>query len=117
MKKLMVAVTVLSLVVPSVVLFHSEASSACTFAQQVDLELRGLNHVQIAKICNGGGPPGPGDDRTTGEKILDGLLGSPASRATVCQTQYGTCPLNEGITGNRCSCMAPNGNRDYGTAR
>ena len=105
----------------SIIGFYSVALAThggdhCTLERHMDLINKGYNNKQQAAICDGRSP-GPEDSRTEGEKILDGLLGKPAPRATFCQTQYGQCGLSGGTEGQGCSCRRPDGQQVGGIVR
>lgn len=104
----------------SIIGFYSVALAThggdhCTLGQHAELMAKGYNNKQEAAICDGRSPQ-PGDSRNEGDKILDGLFGKPAPRATFCQTQYGQCG-SSGTEGEGCSCRRPDGQQDRGFIR
>ena len=135
MRKATTVAIVFSLIVPTVVLLYSEASSSCTVDQRIDLGKQGYTIEQVEKVCSSdagvdkffnqfldGLGKGLADELSkalVGEgKSGDGKSPSPsASAATMCTTDYGSCPLTGVAVGYSCHCRAWNGYAYPGIAR
>lgn len=122
MERLLKTVIAIGLTISSLGGFYSVALAThggdhCTLGQHADLLALGYNSVQEAKICNGERLQPGADYRTEGDKIIDALIGKPETKATFCQTQFGSCALNEGAAGESCFCLGQDGKQYSGFAR
>jgi hypothetical protein len=88
----------------------------CSLEQHHALIQQGYNNKQEADICDGRNLDPSKDYSTDTDKFLDMLLGKRERRVT-CQTQYGQCPLNNGVEGQGCSCMGWDGRQYPGFVR
>ncbi len=134
MNQLKAATIACAIIVPALVIAHSDAWSGCTVEQRIELGKQGYDKAEVEKTC---------DDSTDAfwdilsRELATGLatgltdelnqvLGlrdnskpapSPGGSATVCQTNYGTCPLLGGTIGHPCYCPGRNGYTFTGTSR
>ena len=143
MKKITVAVLVLSLAAHSIILIHSDAFSSCTIDQRIDLGKQGYTPDIADKMCANAEPP-PQESNSAWDEFLKSFMGelgkgiskellkdndgngapavsaspySNSNTATMCTTNYGACPLQGVPAGASCYCRAYNGFTAYGMAR
>jgi len=143
MKHLMAVITLCSLVVPGVVLVDSDAWSGCTIDQRIKLGDQGYDKEEVEKKCSDSGADflntlsntlsmalsrGAEIGAANGLNKLDKALGgsgndyypntpSATRGASMCETNYGTCPLQGGPVGNPCYCRARNGSTFMGISK
>jgi hypothetical protein len=127
MKHVMAVTILCSLVVPAFVLVDTDAWSGCTIEQRIELGKQGYGKDEVEKACSDSGDnfwdtlskglaTGLANGLTNG---LNKALGEGANNyttnastpngASMCQTNYGTCPLSGGPIGYPCSCPGWNG--------
>jgi hypothetical protein len=131
MKHVMAVITLCSLVVPAFVLVDSDAWSGCTIDQRIKLGDQGYDKDAVEKACSASGDDfGNTLSKTLSRALeigapnglneLDKALGgsgnnhytdasSATNGASMCETNYGTCPLTGGPVGHRCYCRGWNG--------
>jgi hypothetical protein len=134
MKQLMAVIMVCALVVPVMVLVHSDAWSGCTIEQRIELGKQGYDKAEVKEACDDSG-----DDfwdilsKGLATGLANGLTSelnqargsrenskpapAPASGATICETNYGTCPLSGGPIGYPCYCPGWNGYTFTGSSK
>src|SRR5262245_35321878 len=132
MKHVMAVITFCSLVVPTVVLVDSDAWSGCTPQERIELSKQGYAKGEVEKMCSDSGTDfwntlsnSLGKALTRGVEMgtakglteLDKALGGSGNNyanasnngASMCETNYGTCPLSGGPVGHACYCRGRNG--------
>jgi len=119
MKHVIAVIIGCSLVVPAFVLVESDAWSGCTTEQRIELGNQGYGKDEVEKACSWdtlsrGFASGLANGRTDGlSKALGGSGNNYASATThgasMCSTNYGTCPLTGGSVGDPCYCPGWNG--------
>ena len=109
MKDVMAVIIWCSLLVfPAFVPVDSDAWSGCTVEQRIELSNQGYGKDEVEKACS------YANGLTNGlNKALGGSGNNYASSATysasMCSTNYGTCPLSGGPVGYPCYCPGWNG--------
>ena len=129
MKHVMAVITLCSLIVPALVLVDSEAWSRCTPEQRITLGTQGYDKGEVDKACGDSGDDfwnslsktlstALGNGAAKGLNRLDKALGGGGNNhASMCETNYGTCPLSGGPVGHPCSCRAWNGSTFAGISK
>lgn len=134
MKQLVTGIVVCTLVVPVMVGIHSEGWSACSVDQRIQLGNQGYDKAEVEKACEQNGndfwdilsrelatglATGLTNElnQTLGLRENGGPAQAPAPGATVCETNYGTCPLAGGPIGYPCYCPGWNGYMFKGSSR
>ena len=115
-------------------------SGGCTIDQRINLGKQGYTSERVDQMCNNSessaGDGGPWDKllnefmgelgKGLGQEIFKGndqgnnavpIRPGPFNHATMCATNYGTCPLQGIPAGTSCYCKAYNGFTAYGVAR
>jgi hypothetical protein len=136
MKHVMAITIVCSLlIVPILVLVHSDAWSGCTVQQRLELGNQGYDKAEVEKACSESGDDfwdilskglatGLANGLTSelnqalgGRQKNDTGATSSTSDASACITNAGTCPLSGGPIGYPCYCQAWNGATFTGLSR
>lgn len=133
MKHVMAVIIGCNLVVPAFVVVDSDAWSGCTIEQRIELGNQGYGKEEVEKACSRSGKgfwdtlsrgfaSGLANGLTDGlNNALGGSGNNYASSAThgasMCSTNYGTCPLSEGPVGYPCYCPGWNGHTITGISK
>lgn len=116
MRTIMVCTMVTCLIAPLSEVLRADASSTCTVERQTYLDQQGYTKDQVERVCRDDGAveaflgisgeePAYGMTQALGDnRNRDDRTSPIASRATRCQTNYGTCSLSGGALGSRCYC-------------
>ncbi len=114
MKHVMAVIIGCNLVVSAFVVVDSDAWSGCTIEQRIELGNQGYGRDEVEKACSQSGNGFWKNGLTDAlDKALGGSGNSYASSAThgasMCSTNYGSCPLSGGPMGYPCYCPGWNG--------
>jgi hypothetical protein len=128
MKQVMTVIILCSLVVPAFLLGGSDAWSGCTVDQRIELGNQGYGKDEVERACGDSGDDFWGTlSRGLATGLANGLTNSlnkalggsetnyntdapsATNGATMCSTNYGTCPLSGGPVNYACYCRGWNG--------